>query len=428
MNDSTIVKPRPGARQVPPSKPASGGAPDHTVVADAPAPAPSYGRFKLPETSLGPVCDHASRLLSLAVRLPAASQITDVADLRRQCVDLVREYQANLRAAGLTPETVETASYCVCALIDEIVLNSEWGQTGHWAAHSLLSEFHSQTWSGTYFFDLVARARQTSNTEVMMLQHLCLSLGFRGKYRVEERGQEELDTLRDCLYHEICAQRGRYATPFEKTWEQKIESRPRMARGLPVWVGATVSAVVLLLFYLGFSQSLDSRSEPLLARMNALDMPQTQVATGDATPQQADYLRRILQTEIAKGLLELEAGDNGRITLRIGNEALFESGGAELREDTLPLMNKIARALEATEGSIMVTGHTDNRPIATARYPSNWHLSLARATAVSDELARSANLEGRLWPEGRGEAEPRFDNSTAENRARNRRVEISLIP
>ena len=91
-------------------------------------------------------------------------------------------------------------------------------------------------------------------------------------------------------------------------------------------------------------------------------------------------------------------------------------------------MNKIARALESTEGSVMVTGHTDNQPISTSRYPSNWHLSLARATAVSDELAGAANLEGRLWPEGRGEAEPRFDNATAENRARNRRVEISLIP
>ncbi|MDV2078932.1 type VI secretion system protein TssL, long form [Marinobacter xestospongiae] len=428
MNDSTIIKPRPGAKQVPTSAPEAAAAPDQTVMADAASATPSYSRFKLPETSLGAVCDQASRLLSLAVRLLGAARVDDVADLRRQCMDLVREYQANLKAANLTPDTVETASYCVCALIDEIVLNSEWGQSGHWAAHSLLSEFHSQTWSGTHFFDLVAGARRTANTEVMMLQYLCLSLGFKGKYRVEERGQEELDTLRDCLYHEICAKHGRFATPFEKSWEQKIESGPGVTRGVPVWVGASVCAVVLLLFYLGFSHTLDSSSEPVLEAMNQLAIPAVQEPTGNANPNQANYLRRILQTEIDKGLVELDAEDNGRVTLRIGNESLFESGGSELREDTLPLMNKIARALESTEGSVMVTGHTDNQPISTSRYPSNWHLSLARATAVSDELAGAANLEGRLWPEGRGEAEPRFDNATAENRARNRRVEISLIP
>lgn len=429
MSDSTVIKPRPGARDVQPSvqqPPAQSS--DQTVMAPAEKAGGGYSRFRLPETRLGPVCDHASKLLSLAVRLQGAEQVEDIAELRRQCMDLVREYQASLKAAELTPDTVEIASYCVCALIDEIVLNSNWGESGHWAANSLLSEFHSQTWSGAYFFDLVATARRTANIDVMMLQYLCLSLGFKGKYRVEARGQEELDTLRDCLYHEICASRGGLGTPFEKSWEQKVESGPGITRGVPIWVGAALSAMVLLVFYLGFSQRLDTRTEPALAAMAALAVPEIQASSGQADPGQAEYLRRVLQTEIDKGLVTLDATSGKRVTLSIGNESLFDSGAAKLREDVLPLMNKIARALESTEGAIMVTGHTDNQPIATSRYPSNWHLSLARATAVSDELANSANLKGRLWPEGRGETEPRFDNTSAENRARNRRVEISLIP
>ena len=160
----------------------------------------------------------------------------------------------------------------------------------------------------------------------------------------------------------------------------------------------------------------------------ALAMPEIQKASGTVDPGQANYLRRVLQTEIDKGLVALDTTDDGGVTLSIGNESLFGSGAAILREDVRPLMNKIARALESTTGAIMVVGHTDSQPIATSRYPSNWHLSLARATSVSDELAGSAALKGRLWPEGRGDTEPRFDNSSAENRARNRRVEISLIP
>lgn len=429
MNDSTVLKPRPGARQAPgPVPQATPRSEDQTVMASPSKATAGYSRFKLPETRLGPVCDSASKLLSLAVRLPRAEQVEDVAELRRQCMELVREYQANLKTVGQTEEAVETASYCVCALIDEIVLNSEWGENGHWAAHSLLSEFHSQTWSGAYFFDLVASARRTANTDVLMLQYLCLSLGFKGKYRVEARGQEELETLRDCLYHEICSARGTLGSPFEKTWEQKIQAGPGVVRGFPVWVGAAIAAMILLVFYLGFSQQLDSGAAPVLKAMSALATPEVKAASGQVDPGQANYLRRVLQTEIDKGLVTLETTDAGTVTLSIGNKSLFKSGAASLREDVLPLMSKIARALESTEGSIMVTGHTDNQPIATVRYPSNWHLSLARATAVSDELAGSAALKGRLWPEGRGDTEPRFDNTTTDNRARNRRVEISLIP
>jgi len=429
MNDSTVLKPRPGARQAAgPAPQASSRSADETVMASPSQTTSTYSRFKLPETRLGPVCDKASKLLSLAVRLPETEQVEDIAELRRQCMELVREYQANLKAAGQTPETVETASYCVCALIDEIVLNTSWGENGHWAAHSLLSEFHSQTWSGTYFFDLVASARRSAHTDVLMLQYLCLSLGFKGKYRVEARGQEELETLRDCLYHEICGTRGTLASPFEKTWEQKIQAGPGVARGIPVWAGGAVAAMVLLVFYLVFSHRLDASAEPVLQAMSAMAIPEIREPSGTLNPGQESYLRRVLQTEIDKGLVTLDTNDAGKVTLSIGNESLFESGAAELRPDVGPLMSKIARALESTQGTIMVTGHTDNQPIATSQYPSNWHLSLARATSVADELAGSAALKGRLWPEGRGDTEPRFDNSTAENRARNRRVEISLIP
>jgi len=72
-----------------------------------------------------------------------------------------------------------------------------------------------------------------------------------------------------------------------------------------------------------------------------------------------------------------------------------------------------------------VTGHTDNQPIRSLRYPSNWHLSQERAAAVKDLLA-SRVPPARLKAEGRADSEPVLDNSTPANRARNRRVEITL--
>lgn len=429
MNDNTVIKPRPGARQVAPRPAAAASvpSPDQTVLASAAREDAAPDRFRLPTTQLGVVCDQASRLLSLANRLARAQSVKDVGQLRRQCMDLIREYRAGLKAEGQSPDAVEVASYCVCALLDEIVLNSEWGQSGHWAAHSLLSEFHSQTWSGTHFFELVDKARRTGNVPLMTLQYLCLSLGFKGRYRVEERGEEQLDVLRDCLYHEICADQGRFTTPFDRSWEARVTPGTGLVHGVPLWAGAAICAVLLLLGYLWLGHQLNATAAPVLADLNRIGVPERAAEAGPANPDDVRYLRQMLQTEIDRGLVELDTEGQGA-RLRIGNESLFDSGGVAVREDMTPVISKIARALESTQGAILVTGHTDNRPIATARYPSNWHLSLARATSVADLLGQGGQLSGRLWPEGRGEAEPLFDNDTAEHRARNRRVEIVLVP
>lgn len=427
MSENTVIKPRPGARQaVPRSAPAQADD-DRTEFAPAMAQSPKE-RFRLPVTHLGPVCDQASRLLSLADRLGQATAVEDIGGLKRQCMDLIRDYRQALKAANLMPDTMEAASYCVCALLDEIVLNSEWGQSGQWSASSLLSEFHSQTWAGTHFFELVDKSMRTPNTELLTLQYLCLSLGFKGKFRVEDRGHEQLDALRDKLYQQICADRGRYSTPFDRSWESRIVQGNALGQSLPAWVVAAICGVALLLAYLGLAHNLSKASEPVLKEIASLGVPEPLADSAlRAEPTDGRYLRQILQTEIDRGVLEIVM-DGNRVKLLIGSEALFASGAAAIREDMEPVLSKIARALESTNGSIMVAGHSDNQPIATDRYPSNWHLSLARATAVSDMMSLTVDFNGRLWPEGRGESEPRFDNNTVANRARNRRVEITLIP
>jgi len=91
------------------------------------------------------------------------------------------------------------------------------------------------------------------------------------------------------------------------------------------------------------------------------------------------------------------------------------------------VLDKIAKALEAIPGRIIVSGHTDNIAIRTPRFPSNWHLSLARASAVVKYMDNVGELTGRMLPEGRGENEPVADNETTEGRAKNRRVVIDMF-
>jgi type VI secretion system protein ImpK len=91
------------------------------------------------------------------------------------------------------------------------------------------------------------------------------------------------------------------------------------------------------------------------------------------------------------------------------------------------VIERIAVALNEVPGKVVVNGYTDNSPIRTARYPSNWHLSQDRARSVSDMLLRTVKDGQRVHAEGRGEADPVAPNTTSEGKARNRRVEIVLL-
>jgi type VI secretion system protein ImpK len=104
----------------------------------------------------------------------------------------------------------------------------------------------------------------------------------------------------------------------------------------------------------------------------------------------------------------------------------FASGSDRIKKDFIPMLVKIARELQSDTSRILVVGHTDSKPIFSARFPSNWHLSQARAKNVADILTSSAFLQDRVRFEGRADTEPIAPNDTPENRARNRRIDIRV--
>ena len=106
---------------------------------------------------------------------------------------------------------------------------------------------------------------------------------------------------------------------------------------------------------------------------------------------------------------------------------LFDSGKATVKDEFQPIGEAIAKALEPEPGPINVIGHTDNvKPSTTARFKSNFDLSVARAQGVATLLEPLVSDKTRLAVDGRGDLEPIADNGTTEGRAQNRRVEISI--
>jgi len=123
----------------------------------------------------------------------------------------------------------------------------------------------------------------------------------------------------------------------------------------------------------------------------------------------------------------------GRLTVNIVDRILFDSGEADVRGEGLKVLRQIAGILaQFPNRQIHVTGHTDNVPITgnlTHRYATNWELSAARALAAVRFLSEQAGVDAkRLAAVGYGEFHPIADNTTAEGRAKNRRIEIVVLP
>jgi type VI secretion system protein ImpK len=132
-----------------------------------------------------------------------------------------------------------------------------------------------------------------------------------------------------------------------------------------------------------------------------------------------------LAGEIARG--EVAVVDAaGRSTIVIRSDRLFASGSTRLEAGVEPVVLRVAAALERVPGAILVTGHTDDVPIRTARFPSNWELSTERAATVVKLMSGRLKDPSRLRAEGLADSVPAAPNDSATNRARNRRVEIVL--
>jgi chemotaxis protein MotB len=130
---------------------------------------------------------------------------------------------------------------------------------------------------------------------------------------------------------------------------------------------------------------------------------------------------------VEQGQIEISATVAG-ISLQLEEQILFDSGAAELLGQGKTVLDKLAPALKQSGQTIMVEGHTDNRPIATPRFPSNWELSSSRATRVVRYLIEQGIPANRLSATGYADTRPVVDNDTPAGRNRNRRVTILVKP
>jgi type VI secretion system protein ImpK len=425
-SERTIIRPSPGRRAAAPPQAAPLPLPE-----DVPR-GPLGPPVALPNEGINPIVAAASVLLAVATRLRRATQPQNVAVLRQRVIDELKIFEQKIRALSLPINTVRGAHYAICATIDDIVLNTPWGSQSLWTTQSLVSTFHNEVTGGERFFEILAamQADPGTNIDVLELMYTCLALGFEGKYRVSQRGTAELVRVQEGLYRLIRQVRGDFERELSPHWRGIPAPHRSLASFVPTWVIALVAAVVVLGAYMGLSFALSDQSDPTFIALAKLPPKQTvavaipaQPAAAPAPPrtQQPAFLAR----EVAEGLAAVkDAGQTVTVTLRASG--MFASGSATVEPKSIPLLERIAAELEKQPGRVRILGHTDNVPIRTVRFPSNYALSLARAQAAADIIKAKLSDPGRVTAEGRADADPIQPNTTKEGREANRRIELVL--
>ncbi len=434
-SDRTIIKPSAGRGP----RPADGAAPPPAASATAgsgwAAPTPpqpgAHNSDELPaHASLNPLVQAAAPLLSAAPRLRAMARHPNPSALRESLAESVRRFEASARAQGLPNDQVIAARYVLCTLLDEAASSTPWGGSGAWASQSLLVQFHNESWGGEKVFQLLTRLAEnpSQHRNLLELVYVTLSLGFEGRYRVLDNGRAQLDDLRGRLAQML---RG-LAGPVEKTlssqWQGVATATQRLRDGIALWVVAAAAAVLLMLVFIALRFALNVQTDTTFSALQALD---AKVAKAPALPTVAltsapppPRLAQLLQADIAAGAVQVKDLSD-RSTVTVLGDTLFDPGSADVASRAKPLFERVAAALNQVPGPVLISGHTDNQPIRSLRFPSNWHLSKERAESVRKLLAATVKPD-RLNAEGRADTEPVADNGTADSRARNRRVEIML--
>lgn len=427
-SDRTVIRPMPGGRRA-----ASAPGPQTPGYS---TPASSIPSFNPPPTGTLPASEFqqniivaaALSMISLASRLRQTAVYPAMDELRQRLSSEVSGFENRLLQSGISADHTRMASYMLCGFLDETILNTPWGAQSNWGHQSLLISFHKEAWGGEKFFDIVGLLvkQPAQNLALIELAYLFLSLGFLGKFRILSSGLNELERYRLELYQLIQRVKGDYERELSPRWQGLRDVRNALVRYVPLWVVGAVLGVALILAYIGFVVALNARSDQLFSEVFALAKQPIEIAqpmrvVKTPTPGRRERFKQLLAREIAADMVEVV---DDRL-LRVRNS--FRSGSDQLKPEFDPMLKKIADELVAGNDNLLVTGHSDNVPIRSARFPSNWHLSTARAKSVSDDLLKLAPaLKGKVRFEGRADSEGLAPNDTPEHRAINRRVDLLI--
>jgi type VI secretion system protein ImpK len=390
-----------------------------------------------------PIMRAAGPLLQLLGRLRVAVMRASFASLIEQVADAVKFFETDIRSAGISEQQANTAKYILCATADDIVQHIPTDERHVWAQYSMLSRFFGERVGGVRFFEILDRLKQDPlvNYPVLELQHACLALGFQGMHRSSPTGIASLQVIQRNLYELLRRVRPKMMRDLSPHWQGQALAHRRRGIRIPAWLVASVAAALLFAGFITLRTWLSAHAETAaqvafaLHPSDKIELKRKIIAPPlppppppPPPPDRITQLQRIRNALAAENTsCKMTADQTANfIVIRVCNLILFDSGKATVLDQFKPVAARLAATLEKEPGKIRVVGHTDNTPIGSTRFASNYALSLERAKAAAAVLKQGLSDAARVDVEGKAADSPIDTNSTPEGRANNRRVEIFI--
>jgi len=208
----------------------------------------------------------AQPLLLAAGILPHAAPPQSVAQLQQTVTALMDQFSNTVDSGQ--PSLRDGAQYALCALLDELIVSTSWGGP-EWPQYSLLSKYYNQDFAGEEFFQRLEKAgkQREGNTWLLEFYHLCLSLGYSGRFHRRRQTDAGIQQLRGQLAALIRQLRSHAGMPLSPPLPSRKTGR---FPALPFWVLASVAAAVTIGIHQAMSWYLARHSEPLLQAIQAI--------------------------------------------------------------------------------------------------------------------------------------------------------------
>ena len=246
--------------------------PDTHTSPDITSPLVSDPEFEMRGMGWNPLCDAATPLIGLVIRLRRLDKHGDVPALYQGVCNQIITVMEEVSQMDYDPATLKAYSYSLCLLLDEVVMATPWGKCSVWSQCSLLRHFHQETWGGERFFtvmnNMIPEAAKYQHALEFMYQ--CLISGLRGKYGTHPKGDDEIQQIINQLHGLLRPLRGETPKRLTDPLRNVAPRNYRIKRSLPLWTPWVLAVVVLACAYTIYSIRLDAITQEVLVSLDRL--------------------------------------------------------------------------------------------------------------------------------------------------------------
>lgn len=232
-----------------------------------------------PRAGLNPIVDAASYLFTVMGQLKASKAHRPLSKLQKELIHEINTFQESIKAHGYNTEYLLVCRYIICATLDDLVDATIWGGHGHWDDYSLLGAFNQDIRHEEKFFSIMERSVKEPDyyIDLMELMYLCLSMGYRGRYRSMEHDPSELEQITNSLYKHISAYRGSFSKTLSPTpvKSPKFAAKNFLRRPESHWTIFLVTACIIMSIFIGLGYLMEMISNEAINKITDI---QTSIA------------------------------------------------------------------------------------------------------------------------------------------------------